>query len=134
MEGRAEYKKHEAYIEIEWKKIVQKASCVLAMEFFVNGVNEREIWKRHEETVRINKIDQFSLKVEVFFKISGTTGNCYGSRGSCYCFEATTDVNIPDEEGGNGGNDNSNGTSDAVTQTGQSAMITFINFPSTHTK
>lgn len=118
--------KHETYIEIDWKKIVQRASCVKAMEFFVDGVKQGAAWGPHMETVRIDKIEQFSLKVEVFFKIARTTGQCYGPGGSCKCFEATTDVNLPDEEGGNG--DNSNGASDAnnttVNQTGQYAMTT----------
>ena len=69
--------KQETYIEIEWKKIVQKASCVRAMEFFVDGVRQEDLWGKYQETVRINKIEQFSLKVEVFFTISGTTGQCY---------------------------------------------------------
>jgi len=131
--------KRESYIEIEWKKIVQKVSCVKAMEFFVDGVKEKDIWDRQRETVRINKIEQFSLKVEVFFKIPGMTGQCYGP-GSCFCFEATTDVNVPDEEGGNSdsgnsdGNhdsdDNSNGTSDANNNTAQNQPGP--SFPSTN--
>ena len=80
--GELSIKKHASYIHVEWKKIVQKSSCVKAMEFFVDGVKEKDIWKRHEETVRINKIEQFSLKVEVFFTISETTGQCYGARQS----------------------------------------------------
>ena len=123
--GELSIKKHKKYIEIEWKKIVHKASCVKAMEFYVDGVEQEGLWGHHRETLRINKIEQFSLKVEVFFTIAGTTGHCYGP-GVCMCFEATTDVNVPDEEGGN--DDNSNDTSDAnnttVNQTGQSAMTT----------
>ena len=59
--------KHERYIEIEWKKIVQKAPCVKAMEFFVDGEKQEDVWRHNIETVRINKIEQFSLKVKVFF-------------------------------------------------------------------
>ena len=50
--------KHEKHIEIEWKKIVQRASCVRAMEFFVDGVKEEALWGGHKETVRIYKIEQ----------------------------------------------------------------------------
>ena len=70
--------KHKTYVEIEWKKIVQRASCVKAMEFFVDGVKQEALWAHHKDSVRINKIEQFSPKVEVFFTISGTTGQCYG--------------------------------------------------------
>ena len=106
--GELSIKKKETYIEIEWKKIVQRAKCVRNMEFYVDGVKQEDLWGHHKETLRINKIEQFSLKVEVYFTISGTTGQCYGP-GSCMCFEATTDVNVPDEEGGNGNDGNSDG-------------------------
>ena len=92
--GELSITKHGTYIEIDWKKIVQDHRCVRAMEFFVDGEKEKDIWGAHKETVRINKIQQFSLKVEVFFTISGTQGRCYGTFSSCKCFEATTDVNV----------------------------------------
>jgi len=103
--------KHETYIEIEWKKIVQRAACVRAMEFFVDGVKQENVWGSHKETVEIRNTNEFSLKVEVFFTVAGTTGECYGP-GSCMCFEATTDVNVPDEEGGNDDNGNSDDNDD----------------------
>ena len=92
--GELSITRHGTYIEIEWKKIVQDHRCVRAMEFFVDGEKEKDIWGAHKETVRINKSKKFSLKVEVFFLISGTQGRCYGSRSRCKCFEATTDVNF----------------------------------------
>ena len=92
--GELSITKHGTYIEIEWKKIVQDHRCVRAMEFFVDGEKEKDIWGAHKETVRINRSKKLSLKVEVFFTISGTQGRCYGSRSRCKCFEATTDVNF----------------------------------------
>ena len=92
--GELSIRKHGTNIEIEWKKIVQDHRCVRAMEFFVDGEKEKDIWGAHKETVRINKSKKFSLKVEVFFLISGTQGRCYGTFSSCKCFEATTDVNF----------------------------------------
>ena len=96
--GELSITKHGTYVEIEWKKIVQDHRCVRAMEFFVDGEKEKDIWGAHKETVRINKSQKFSLKVEVFFTISGTQGRCYGSRSRCQCFEATTDVNFSKKE------------------------------------
>ena len=90
--GELSIKKHKSYIEIEWKKIVQRASCAQAMEFFVDGVKEEDIWSSDMETVRIDKIEKFSLKVKVFFKIARTTGHCYGPGGVCKCFEATNQL------------------------------------------
>ena len=92
--GELSITKHGTYVEIDWKKIVQDHRCVRAMEFFVDGEKEKDIWGAHKETVRINKSKKFSLKVEVFFTISGTQGRCYGTFSSCKCFEATTDVNV----------------------------------------
>ena len=54
--GELSYTWKETYIEVHWKKIVQDWACVKAMEFFVDGVKENDIWGRHNENVRINKI------------------------------------------------------------------------------
>ena len=96
--GELSIAKHGTYVEIDWKKTVQDHRCVRAMEFFVDGEKEKDIWGAHKETVRINKSKKFSLKVEVFFTISGTQGRCYGSRSRCQCFEATTDVDFSKKE------------------------------------
>ena len=88
------YTRTETYIELRWKMIVQDPDCVKAMEFFVDDVKAKDIWGSHNENVRIDKIGTFSLKIQVFFLKSGTSGNCYGSNRKCRCFEATTHLNV----------------------------------------
>ena len=97
--GELSYTWSETYIEVHWKKIVQDWACVKAMEFFVDGVKENDIWGRHNENVRINKIGKFSLTVEVYFLIPGTSGTCDGRE--CECFEATINLNVQEGNGGN---------------------------------
>ena len=92
--GELNYTRTETYIELRWKKIVQDPDCVKAMEFFVDDVKAKDIWGSHNENVRIDKIGTFSLKIQVFFLKSGTSGNCYGSNRKCRCFEATTHLNV----------------------------------------
>ena len=62
---------------------------------FVDAVKQEGIWGRDRETVIIAKIEQFSLKVEVFFAIAETKGQCYGARLSCKCFEAAFYQTLP---------------------------------------
>ena len=109
--GELSYIRKETYIEVYWKKIVQDALCVLAMEFFVDGVKQRDIWGRQNENVRIDKSGEFSLKVEVYFMIYGTSGSCNGRQ--CKCFEATINLNVP--EGDNGATSNEEIDEDAST-------------------
>ena len=101
--GELSYTRSETYIEVHWMSIVQDALCVKAMEFFVDGVKEKDIWGRHKESVRIDKIGKFSLKVEVYYLIPGTSGDCYGRQ--CKCFEATINLNVQEGNEGNGGNE-----------------------------
>ena len=68
--GELSYNRSETYIEVQWKKIVQDPDCVKAMEFFVDGVKDRDIWGKHKENIKIDKNGQFSLKVQVFFLVS----------------------------------------------------------------
>ena len=42
--GELSIRNHGTYVEIEWKKIVQDHRCVRAMEFFVDGEKEKDIW------------------------------------------------------------------------------------------
>ena len=72
--GELSYTRTETYIEVHWKKIVQDSVCVKAMEFFVDGVKQKDVWGRQNENVRIDKIGEFSLKVEVYFLIPGSSG------------------------------------------------------------
>ena len=104
--GELSYNRSETYIEVQWKKIVQDPDCVKAMEFFVDDVKAKDIWGSHNENVRIDKIGTFSLKIQVFFLKSGTSGNCYGSNRKCRCFEATTHLNV--HEGNHDDNDYDN--------------------------
>ena len=69
------------------------------MEFFVDEVKDRGIWGRQNENVRINKIGEFSLKVEVYFLIPGTPGFCFGVPTGCRCFEATMNLNTLEDNG-----------------------------------
>lgn len=70
----------------------------------MDGVKQGDIWGGHEDSVKINKIGEFSLKVEVYFLVSGTPGSCYGVPTGCRCFEATTNLNVEEGNGGNQGN------------------------------
>ena len=93
--GELGYDSTERYIELHWKKIIQNWACVKAMEFFVDGVKQKDVWGRHKETVRIDKIETFSLKVQVYYLTRGAPGRtCYGAPGECKCFEATTEINV----------------------------------------
>ena len=80
------------------------------MEFFVDGVKQEDAWGRQNENARIDKMGEFSLKVEVYYLIPGTSGDCYERQ--CKCFEATKKLNVPEgdngggNEGGNGGTNN----------------------------
>ena len=65
--GELSYTRTKTYIEVYWKKIVQNSACVKAMEFFVDGVKQKDAWGGHLESVRIDKSGEFSLKVEVYF-------------------------------------------------------------------
>ena len=85
----------ERHIEVEWKRIVQDSACVKAMELFVDGVKQRDIWGRHKEKVRLEKMKTFALKVEVYFLIPGSSGTCYGVPEECRCFEARSMITVP---------------------------------------
>ena len=98
--GELSYTWNETYIELHWKKIVQDWTCVKAMEFFVDGVWQKDVWGRGKEDVRINRIGEFSLKVEVYFLIPGTPGYCYGVPKKCRCFEASSNLIVSDGNGG----------------------------------
>ena len=117
--GELSYTRTETYIDVHWKKIVQDWTCVKAMEFFVDEVKDRGIWGRQNENVRINKIGEFSLKVEVYFLIRGNSADtCHGVPGwQCKCFEAT--INLKVHEGnedneGNGGNGGDGGNDTGI--------------------
>ena len=97
--GELSYTRKETYIEVYWKKIVQDSLCVRSMEFFVDGVKQKDVWGRPNENVRIDKIGEFSLKVEVYYLIPGTSGDCYGRQ--CKCFEATINLNVQEGNWGN---------------------------------
>ena len=98
--GELSYTRKETYIEVHWTRIVQDALCVKAMEFFVDGVKQKDIWGGHQESVRIDKSGEFSLKVEVYFLIPGTSGDCYWVPEECKCFEATKKLNVPEGDEG----------------------------------
>ena len=100
--GELSYHKTETHIDVHWKKIVQDWKCVKAMEFYVDGAKQEDLWGRHKESVRIDKIEQFSLKVEVYFVMPGTPrSSCYGTPGrECKCFEAIQKLNVPEGNGG----------------------------------
>ena len=92
--GELSYTRTETYIEVHWKKIVQDWKCVKAMEFFVDGVKQRDIWGRQNENQRIDKIGDFWLKVQAYFVVpTRGGGTCYGVPGKCECFEATININ-----------------------------------------
>ena len=98
--GELSYTKTETYIEVYWKKIVQDAGeCVKLMKFFVDGVEVKDIWGRHNENVRIDKIGKFSFKVEVYYIIPRTFGDCFGRQ--CKCFEATKILDVHGDDGNN---------------------------------
>ena len=100
--GELSFDKTETYIEVHWKKIVQDWKCVKAMEFYLDGVKQKDVWGRQNEKQRIDSIGKFSLKVEVYFLDKSRTGStCYGTPGKCKCFEATTSLNtIEGRDGG----------------------------------
>ena len=98
--GELSYTRKETYIEVHWTRIVQDALCVKAMEFFVDGVKQKDAWGGHQESVRIDKSGEFSLKVEVYFLIPGTSGDCYWVPEECKCFEATKKLNVPEGDEG----------------------------------
>ena len=100
--GELSYTETETYIEVDWKKIVQDSACVKAMEFFVDGAKQKDIWGGHKESIKIDKSGEFSLKVEVYFVIYGKSGSsCYGTPGQeCKCFEATKKLNVPEGDEG----------------------------------
>jgi len=105
--GELSYTWRKTYIDVHWKKIMQDWKCVKDMKFFVDGVQDRGIWGRQNELVRINKIGEFSLKVQVYFVIPGTSGDCYGRE--CKCFEATINLNVHEGNEGNGDNEGNGG-------------------------
>ena len=110
--GELSYTRSETYIEVQWRKIVQDWTCVKAMEFFVDGVKQINIWGGQQESVRIGKIGEFSLKVQVYFLVLGTPGFCYGELWECRCFEATKYLNVHEGNGGTVVDKNQEGTSE----------------------
>ena len=91
------YTRTETYIELRWKMIVQDPDCVKAMEFFVDGEKEKDIWGKDKENTRIDKSGEFSLKVEVYFLSHRQSGSsCYGTSPGweCKCFEAKKRINV----------------------------------------
>lgn len=97
--GELSYTLKDTHIEVHWKKIVQNGECVKDMKFFVDGVEERDIWGIYNENVRIDKIGKFSFKVKVYYIIPGTSGDCFGRQ--CKCFEATKILNVHGDDGSN---------------------------------
>ena len=63
--GQLSFTYTETYIEIQWKKIVHNPACVNAMKFFVNGREEKGVWRKNDNNVKINAVGRFALKVEV---------------------------------------------------------------------
>ena len=132
--GELSYNRSETYIEVQWKKIVQDPDCVKAMEFFVDDVKAKDIWGSHKENIKIDKNGQFSLKVQVFFLVSGTSGNCYGSGNRCRCFEATknftvqdgNDDNVPSGNGDNGEQINESSPSSPLTLAAASGGVVLV--------
>ena len=93
--GELRYTSDEAYIYIEWKKLVHDPRCVHTIEFFVNGVRE-DAWEEQNETAIINNLGEFSLRVEVFYRFWGGSSSCggLGDEDACECFEATTNLEV----------------------------------------
>ena len=123
--GELSYTETETYIEVDWKKIVQDSACVKAMEFFVDGVKQEGAWGGHQESTRIDKIGEFSLKVEVYFLIPGTSGTCYGVPNECKCFEATMQLNVPEgDNGGDNGGRNGGTNNEEIKEGGSISPLT----------
>ena len=98
--GELSYTRTETSIMVQWRKFVQDWTCVRNMKFFVDDVEVGDIWGEHREYVKINKIRKFLFKVEVYYRIPGTSGDCYGRK--CKCFEATINLNVHEGNEGNG--------------------------------
>ena len=83
--GELSYTQNETFITVQWKKIVQKPECVRDMKFFVDGEEERDVWGKYSEDVRINTVGSLMLKVSVLY---GLTGSFSVFR----CIEATANI------------------------------------------
>lgn len=63
--GELSFTQTETFIRVQWKKMVQKPECVHNMKFFVDGEEEKDVWGKNNEDVKINTVGKLTLKVVV---------------------------------------------------------------------
>ena len=80
--GELSFTHTETFIRVQWKKMVKKPECVHAMKFFVDGEEEKDVWGKNNEDVKINTVGMLTLKVVVQ----------YTYHWNMLCLEATANI------------------------------------------
>ena len=93
--GELSYNNQNTYLKVQWRNIVRDQNCVHSMSFFVDGVEQKDLWNRNKESVLINNNALFSLKVKVSIKKNPRHNFCY-LNWNCECIEATVKIHLPE--------------------------------------